>query len=127
MTCDASLPVSSDAAVGQACTACKVQMCSAELAKCAADCTCGPIEACLEGTLNTLFTACTGAIDAVMGGNQALPGLIQCIDANCFPPCFKEGLGDSGAGADGGVTAESGAGTDGGVSADSGVKDAGGQ
>lgn len=121
MTCDASLPVSSDAGAHQACTACKVQNCSTELAKCATDCTCGPIEACLEGTTNTLFTACTGAIDAVMGGNPNLPALIQCLDRSCFPPCFMEGLGDGGAGDGSEVTADSGAG------ADSGVQDAGGQ
>jgi hypothetical protein len=85
MTCDASLPVSSDA--GGACTACEAKQCVPELAKCAADCECAPIEACLE-VMSVNFAACPGAINAVMGGNQTLVKLTDCLGTNCLAPCF---------------------------------------
>jgi hypothetical protein len=94
MSCDASLPLGGDA--GGACTACKVMKCSGELRQCAADCTCGRIEACLE-TNDLIFNLCPDAINAVMGGDPLLTNLTVCLDTNCLAPCFHSSTsGDSG-------------------------------
>jgi hypothetical protein len=93
MSCDASLPLGGDA--GGACTACKVMKCSGELRQCAADCTCGRIEACLE-TNDLIFNICPDAINAVMGGDPPLTSLTVCLDTNCLAPCFHSSTsGDS--------------------------------
>ncbi len=97
MVCDGSLPAYMDGGgPSPDCTACKVKSCATELAQCAMDCVCGPIETCLEGTVNTQLTACPGAINAVMGGNQTLPKLIDCLDTNCLMPCFMDTGDDAG-------------------------------
>ena len=99
MVCDGSLPTEGDgAAVG--CTACRVKSCASASEACAADCACGPIEACLETSPNHNFSQCPNAISAVMGGNPALTMLTDCLDVNCLSACFGSGSGDDAGGGD---------------------------
>lgn len=118
LNCDASLPVSSP--MDPACASCKMMHCSAELTTCAEDCTCGPIETCLEGTKGNLFTACNGAIEASLGGNPGLTHLTMCLNTYCNMLCFDTTVDEDSGVSDAGDSAVSDAG-------DSGVKDAGGQ
>jgi hypothetical protein len=99
MVCDGSLPTEGDGG-GAACTACRVKSCVSASEACAADCACGPIEACLETSPNHNFTQCPNAIAAVMGGNPALTMLTDCLDANCLSACFSGGGADDGGGGD---------------------------
>src|SRR5882672_636281 len=69
MTCDAAaLPLGGDAA--GACTVCKANKCATELAKCAADCVCAPIEICIEmNGPDENLGACPDAVSAALSGN----------------------------------------------------------
>lgn len=91
-TCDAaSLTPPADGGAA-ACFACQATHCAAEVAACATDCACGPAYACLErngtGTLNSGYSACGEAVDALMNGNPALTGVAQCATLMCNGPCF---------------------------------------
>ncbi len=97
MTCDGALPTMG-AGGGAACTACRAKSCVSESAACAADCACGPIEACLENSSNHNFTECPNAVAAGTGGNFALTMLTKCLDTNCLSPCFTGGGSDGGGG-----------------------------
>jgi len=89
MTCDASaLPVGVDAGAVAACLSCEVMNCAATLATCATDCTCGPDEQCLE-MYNQGFTHCPDAINATMGGNEAIMAVTDCLATHCSPVCFQ--------------------------------------
>jgi hypothetical protein len=91
--CDASLPLSGDAG---ACTACKAKKCAADLAACAADCTCNRIELCLEVNgpdLPTATAACPDAISALLSGNHLQTVLTDCVACNCMAPCYPNNTG----------------------------------
>ncbi|HLK39178.1 MAG TPA: hypothetical protein VKU41_20595 [Polyangiaceae bacterium] len=93
VSCDGSLPVGD---AGGACTQCKTKMCAKELAQCQADCSCNPIEACLE-QMDEVLNACPNAVNAIMGGSQTLTTLIDCLDTNCLAPCFPNDVSDAAA------------------------------
>ena len=100
MMCDAvSLAAPPDAGAA-ACFECQAMKCMPTIAACATDCTCGPAFSCLEqnstgDSLNSGYSACSAAVDALMNGNPALMNLAGCATNNCSAECF-------GGGADGG-------------------------
>jgi hypothetical protein len=92
-SCDGSLPLSGDAG---ACTACKAKTCAADLAACAADCTCNRIEVCLEANgpdLPTATAACPDAVSALLSGNHLQTVLTDCVACNCMGPCYPNNTG----------------------------------
>ena len=99
MACDGSLPTMG-AGAGADCTACRVKSCVSQAAACAADCACGPIEACLETSARHNFTECPNAVAAATGGNPPLTMLTMCLDANCLSACFSGGGGADAGGGD---------------------------
>lgn len=91
--CDAvSLaPVAEAGAAG--CFECQAAHCMAQIATCSTDCTCAPAYTCLEqnaqeGALNSGYSACNEAIDALMNGNLALMDVAGCATTNCNAECF---------------------------------------
>ncbi len=125
MTCDAAaLPLGGDAA--GACTVCKANKCATELAKCAADCVCAPIEICIEmNGPDENLAACPDAVSASLSGSPLLTALTQCLDINCLSPCFPGSTGgDSEAGAESSVSDARGDSSVSDARGDSGVSDA---
>jgi hypothetical protein len=64
-----------------------------ELAACASDCVCGPIEACLDLTNQNNYPGCPGALSAISGGQVPLMNIAGCVAMKCQGPCFS---GDAG-------------------------------
>jgi hypothetical protein len=94
--CDAvSLAPAADASAA-ACFECQAMQCASETAACSTDCACAPAYSCLErnstaGSLNSGYSQCNEAVDALMNGNAALMGLADCAAANCKAACFGDG------------------------------------
>ena len=94
--CDAaSLAPVADAALAS-CFQCQSAMCASLLAVCSTDCSCAPAYACLQqmstmGSLNTGYSSCMAAIDALSSGNTALMDLQSCATMMCNAPCFGDG------------------------------------
>jgi hypothetical protein len=94
--CDAvSLAPVADAGAA-ACFECQATHCMAEVAACAVDCTCAPAYGCLEqnstgGSINSGYSACTLAVDAIMNNNAALTAVAGCATNSCHPECFGDG------------------------------------
>jgi hypothetical protein len=100
MTCDAVSLAPSPEAGAAACFECQASKCMPEMATCSADCTCAPAFSCLEqhstgDSLNSGYSACEAAVNALMNGNAALMGLAGCATNNCNAECFGTG-GDGG-------------------------------
>jgi hypothetical protein len=99
-----SLAAPADASAA-ACFECVASRCVPELTACSTDCACGPAYGCLEqmsmgGSLNTGYSACQSAVDAIMNGDKALTMLNNCANMSCNAPCFGSagGSGDGGGG-----------------------------
>lgn len=90
-TCEASTLPPPDA--GGGCNACIKTSCMTELAACAADCVCGPIEACLELTDVNNYPGCPGAMSAIFSGEVPLMNIAGCAAMNCQGPCFTHDAG----------------------------------
>ena len=100
MACDAVSLAPSPEAGAAACFECQASKCMAEMATCSTDCTCAPAFACLEqhstgDSLNSGYSACEAAVNALMNGNAALMALAGCATNNCNAECFGAG-GDGG-------------------------------
>jgi hypothetical protein len=91
-SCEASVLPPPDA--GGACNACLKTSCTAELAACASDCTCGPIVACLEVTNLNNYPGCNG-LGAIESGEVALMSFAACAanPSKCGGPCFSQDAG----------------------------------
>jgi hypothetical protein len=93
MMCDAvSLAAPPDAGAA-ACFDCQAMKCMPEITTCATDCSCAPAFSCLEqnstgDSLNSGFSVCTDAVDAISNGNAALTNLSHCATTNCNAECF---------------------------------------
>jgi hypothetical protein len=79
-----------------ACFECQATQCVSEIAACSTDCTCAPAYGCLEqkstgGSINSGYSSCTDAVDALMNGNTALMNVADCASAKCHPDCFGDG------------------------------------
>jgi hypothetical protein len=94
--CDAvSLAAPPDAGAA-ACFTCLAGSCMSQIAACSTDCACAPAFGCLQqkstgGSLNTGFSACQDAVDAIMNGNAALTSLTQCATQSCNAQCYGDG------------------------------------
>jgi hypothetical protein len=93
-SCEASVLPPADA--GGACDDCINSHCRTQLAACAADCVCGPIEACLELTGPNNYPGCPGAMDAIFNGEVPLMNIAGCAAMNCQGPCFSSDAGGGG-------------------------------
>ncbi len=109
MMCDGSLPLVGTGAEAN-CTACRVMNCASESAMCAADCTCGPVAACLETSFNYDPGPCPNANNAAFSSIPYM-NLVRCLDMNCLMPCFDNTRSmDSGAAGDSSAPGDSSAG-----------------
>jgi hypothetical protein len=94
--CEASstMPVGADATTQSACTSCVRAKCAMQLAACAVDCSCGPINVCIlnvETTCsssNMAYSSCPGAIGAISSNNSALTNVVGCTAQSCPNDCF---------------------------------------
>jgi hypothetical protein len=90
--CDAvSLAAPSDAGAA-ACFACLAMKCMSQVAMCSTDCTCAPAYACLEqnstgDSLNSGFSLCQDAVNAIGNGNGPLTAVTQCSTTSCNAEC----------------------------------------
>jgi hypothetical protein len=96
--CDAVSLTPSPEAGAAACFQCQQTQCASDVAACSTDCTCAPAYSCLEqnsapGSLNSGYSQCSEAVDALMNGNPALMNLAGCASLNCKSEC---GFGDGG-------------------------------
>jgi hypothetical protein len=94
--CDAaSLAPVADAALAS-CFQCQSARCASLLTVCSTDCSCAPAYTCLQqmstmGSLNTGYSSCMAAIDALSSGNTALMDLQSCATMMCNASCFGDG------------------------------------
>ena len=101
MTCDAVSLAASPEAGAAACFECQASKCMPEMATCSTDCTCAPAFSCLEqhstgDSLNSGYSACEAAVNALMNGNAALMALAGCATNNCNAECGFSSGGDGG-------------------------------
>jgi hypothetical protein len=89
--CDAVSLATIDAGA-TACFACQTAKCAPEITACSTDCSCAPAYNCLQansaGGINSGYSACPSAIDALMNGDPGLMNLASCATTNCNPQCF---------------------------------------
>jgi hypothetical protein len=94
--CDAaSLAPIADASLAS-CFQCQSARCASLLTVCSTDCSCAPAYTCLQqmstmGSLNTGYSSCMAAIDALSSGNTALMDLQSCATMMCNASCFGDG------------------------------------
>ncbi len=96
--CDAVSLAAAPEAGAAACFECQAAQCATQTAACSTDCACAPAVSCLEqnstaGSLNSGYSQCGDAVNAIMNNNAALTALTQCAAMNCQSEC---GFGDGG-------------------------------
>jgi hypothetical protein len=95
-TCDAASLAPLVDAGAAACFVCQAAHCMQPIAECAIDCACAAAYTCLQqnstgGSLNSGYSACGEAVDALMNGNAALTDVAGCTTNSCHDECFGDG------------------------------------
>jgi hypothetical protein len=92
--CDAVSLAVMDAGDDVPCFQCQATMCTALVTACSTDCLCAPAYNCLQQNspqgLNSGYSACPGAIDAISNSDPGLTALAACATEMCHDQCYPQ-------------------------------------